>query len=129
MKPSTKPASNEQKPAKQRASSASPSQAALLAPDDDEDGSDAKKDNAKASLEEQLQQERDRRVEERFVWIVVCVILVDVLWFRNAPNPAFPIVILLLEAVILFILAKRMGIEEISLLFERLLHSISRTNQ
>jgi hypothetical protein len=93
----------------------------------DDDGAGAEKDEAKAALEKQLQDEKDRRVEERFVWIVVCVILVDVLWFRNAINPVVPIVVLLLEAVILFIMAKRMGIEEVSLLFERLMQSISRT--
>lgn len=94
-----------------------------------DDGPDSEKDEAKATLEKQLQEEKDRRVEERFVWIVICVILVDVLWFRNASNPVVPVIVLLLEAVILFILAKRMGIEEISLLFERLMHGISRTNQ
>lgn len=93
------------------------------------DDEDPEKDEALDALAKQLEAAKDGRREERFLWIVVVVILVDVLWFRNASNPVIPIVVLLLEAVILFILAKRMGIEEVSQLFERLMQGITRTGQ
>jgi hypothetical protein len=91
------------------------------------DDQDPEKDEALVALEKQLEAAKDARREERFMWIVVVVILVDVLWFRNAPNATFPVVILVLEAVVLFILANRMGVDEAKGLFERLLQSISRT--
>jgi hypothetical protein len=90
------------------------------------DDSQVATDAAKAELEEKLQAERDARSEERFVWVVVCVILVDVLWFRNAPNAVIPIVVLVLEILIFFVLARRMGIEKLELLFEGLIHSFGR---
>jgi hypothetical protein len=92
----------------------------------DDEGETGKTDAAKAELEAKIQEERDARSEERFAWIVICVILVDVLWFRNAPNPAIPIVVLILEILIFFVLAKRMGIEKLELLFEGLIHSFGR---
>ncbi len=81
-----------------------------------------------ASLEQQLQAAKDAHTEERFIWIVVCVILVDVIWFRSATNAVVPVVVLLLELVVLFILAKRMGIEEVRALFERIMHGLSRSS-
>jgi hypothetical protein len=78
---------------------------------------DPEKDEALDSLSKQLEAAKDARCEERFLWIIVCVILVDVLWFRNAPNPTFPVVILVLEAAGLFLLANRMGVEEPKALF------------
>lgn len=125
---STTPGSPASKRGRQRPVSGPPA-SAVFDVADDETAAEAQKDNAKASLETQLQQEKDRRVEERFGWLVVCVILVDVLWFRNAPNAIIPIVVLLLEAILLFIFAKRMGIEEIPQLFQALIHGISRSGQ
>jgi hypothetical protein len=95
----------------------------------DPSGESDKVDQAKAALESQLQAEKDGRMEERFMWIVIVVILIDVLWFRNAPNAVVPIVVLLLESVILFVLAKRMGIDEMVLLFEKMIQSVGQRGQ
>lgn len=84
------------------------------------------KDEAKAVLETQLQAERDARSEERFVWIVVVTILVDVLWFRNAANALLPLVVLILELIVLLVLARRMGIDDVVQLVDRILHSVGR---
>lgn len=92
--------------------------------DDAEDS--IKKDAAKAALETQLQAEKDARSEERFVWIVVVTILVDVLWFRNSSNPVLPLVVLVLELVVLLVLARRMGIDDIVQIVDRILHSVGR---
>lgn len=74
---------------------------------------DGQSGSAAASLETQLDQEKDARREERFVWIVVCVILIDVIWLRSAHNVTMAVAVVVLELVILFIIAKRLGIEEI----------------
>jgi hypothetical protein len=83
-------------------------------------------DDAKAALETQLSEIKDARNEERFIWIVVCTILVDVIWFRNAINPVLPLVILVLELLVLLVLARRMGIDDLVSLVDRLLHSVGR---
>lgn len=65
-------------------------------------------------------------MEERFVWIIVCVILVDVLWFRSSSNAILPVIVLVLEAVIMFLLAKRMGVDELTRLLENVIQSIGQ---
>lgn len=91
-----------------------------------DDGEAGPKDAALKALEDQLSEAKDARLEERFIWIVVTVILVDVLWFRNASNAVVPIVVLILELVILFILANRLGIQEVKGLLDRIMQGLSR---
>ena len=86
------------------------------------------KDEALQALQDELAALKDSRGEERFLWIVVCVILVDVLWFRDAENAVVPVIVLLLEVLVLFILAKRMGIEETRAILGRMMDGISRTS-
>lgn len=61
------------------------------------------------------------------MWIVVVTILVDVLWFRNAANPVVPLIVLVLELVVLLVLARRMGIDDIVQIVDRILHSVGRS--
>lgn len=84
------------------------------------------KDDAKANLEQELSDEKEARSEERFAWIAVIVILIDVLWFRNAQNVAVPFVVLFLEILILFVVARRLGLQKLELLFESLIHNLGR---
>jgi hypothetical protein len=126
--PNTKPARKRSGPAK-RPSKQAPSAPSSFSDLTGDDGNGSiEKDEAKASLEEQLAASKDAHKEERFVWIVVTVMFIDVLWFRNASNPVIPIVVLLLQAVILFILANRLGVDEAKGLFERLILSITRSS-
>jgi len=81
--------------------------------------------DAAASLAEELEAAKDARKEERFVWITIVVILVDVLWFKDSPNPAMPFVVLVLQLVLLIVLARRMGINDVVELIDRLLHTVS----
>jgi len=83
-------------------------------------------DDVVAQLQKSLESEKASRQEERFIWIMVSVILVDVLWFRNAQNVTVPVVILILELVVLLVLAKRMGIQELVLIFERIINRIGQ---
>lgn len=79
---------------------------------------------AAARLGDELEAAKDARKEERFVWIVIVTILVDVLWFANSPNPTLPVVVLILELVVLVVLARRMGIDDVVELIDRLLHTV-----
>lgn len=91
-------------------------------------GAEAPKDQALEALQQELTALKDARGEERFIWIVVCVILVDILWFKDAENAVVPIIVLLLELLVLFILAKRMGIEETRAILGKLMDGISRSS-
>lgn len=88
------------------------------------DGAGDQKDDALAALELQLQAEKDARLEERFVWIVVSVILVDVIWFQDAANATIPVVVMILQLIALMVLARRMGVDDYVQLLGRILASI-----
>lgn len=90
-----------------------------------DDDDNPKKDDALAALGERLQAEKDARMEERFIWVVACVILIDVIWLRTSPNPTFPIVILILELVALLIIARRMGVNDFVKLMDRILYGFA----
>ncbi|HEX2559132.1 hypothetical protein [Phenylobacterium sp.] len=83
-----------------------------------------KKDAALEALQEQLEGEKDARSEERFVWIVLMVILLDIIWFRDSENPTLPVVVLVLELVALMVLARRMGVDDYVTLVGRILAQI-----
>lgn len=87
---------------------------------------DGEKDEAFARLQDEVVSLKDARLEERFIWIVVCTVLVDVLWFRSVSNPALPIVVMILELIILMILAKRMQIEDVQTLMERIVYGMGK---
>jgi len=91
------------------------------------DGGSPSVRDALSQTQQELEVARNARTEERFVWIMVTVILVDVLWFRNAQNPTIPVVVLVLELVLLLVLAKRMGVPELLLIFERIISRIGQT--
>lgn len=80
--------------------------------------------DAAARIADELEAAKDARKEERFLWIVVAVILVDVLWFKDSPNPTLPVVVLVLQLVVLIVLARRMGIDDVVELIDRLLHTV-----
>lgn len=76
-------------------------------------------------LQEQLTQERDARREDRFVFVFVCVLLLDVVFFTIMPTFGGPLALLVLELLILVPLAKRLGMEEIAQLLSRVLDRIA----
>lgn len=78
-----------------------------------------------SELQAQLAHEKDARKEERFIFIVVSVMLLDVTFFAIMPTFGGPIALLLLELLILIPLAKRMGMEEIAELLSRLLDHVA----
>lgn len=80
-----------------------------------------KRDKQISELQEQLTEERDARLEERFVFVVLLVLLLDVVFFTVMPTFGGPIALLILELLILIPLAKRMGMQEVSQLMSRVL--------
>ena len=82
----------------------------------------AKSDEQLAQLQNDLQFEKDARHEERFVFIVICVMLLDVVFFSVMPSFAGPLALVILQLVVLIPLARRMGMEEISQMLSSVLN-------
>lgn len=76
-------------------------------------------------LQEQLAKEKDARKEERFFGVLLLIILLDVVFFTVMPTFGGPIALLVLELLILFLLAKRMGMQEIVQILSRVLHRVA----
>lgn len=85
----------------------------------------SEKDDALARLEAQLQAEADKRREERFIWIVVVTLILDIFFLKDSENATLPIVVLILELLILIVVARRLGIDDVVVLLDRILHNVS----
>ena len=72
-------------------------------------------------LQKELASERDARKEERFVWILISLIFLNVAFFTSMQSVLGPLVIGVFEIVLLVIIAQRMGREEIVQLIDRLI--------
>ncbi|MBS0498361.1 MAG: hypothetical protein JSR51_12025 [Proteobacteria bacterium] len=83
------------------------------------------KDDQIANLQKKLDYERDARLEERFIFIVILVILLDIVFFSIMPSFGGPLALLILELLILIPLAKRMGMEEIASILDRVLNNVA----
>lgn len=73
-----------------------------------------------ATLEAQLQQERDAKREERFYWIFLCVILADCIVFKHIDDWKLITPIFLLQLIMLIGLADWLGVDRVRVLLEAL---------
>lgn len=76
-------------------------------------------------LQRALAREKDARLEERFVFLVVGVLLFDIVFFTVMPTFGGPLALLILELLILIPLARRMGMEEIAQVVSRIIGRVS----
>ena len=79
-------------------------------------------------LENSLEREKHRRREERFVWILISVILLNIFVFISMQSFLGPLVIGIFEAVALLLVARKMGLEEVVIFIDRLIATVSRTS-
>ena len=82
-------------------------------------------DESAATLERLLQRETDQRREERFIWIFVVTMLVDVIAFERLG--ASIIFLFLLELIFLAFVGKWLGVEAIVVPIERLFDRVMRS--
>ena len=78
-------------------------------------------DDELATLQHQLDEERDRRLEERFVWICGTFVLLDAWWFSGMNSWGGPIALLALELPFLLVIGRQCQVEELSRIVNRLL--------
>jgi len=89
------------------------------------DDAPSQKDEQINQLQNRLSYEQDARREERFVFIITVVLLLDVVFFSVMDTFGGPIALLVLELMILIPLAKRMGMEELATIFYSVLNRIT----
>jgi hypothetical protein len=85
----------------------------------------SQKDEQINQLQEQLAYERDARREDRFIFIITVVLLLDVVFFSVMDSFGGPLALLVIELMILIPLAKRMGMEELAVIFYNVLGRIT----
>lgn len=88
-------------------------------------GEPTQRDRQIQELEARLEKERDGRREDRFVGVVLLVLLLDVVFFSVMPTFGGPLALLVLELLILIPLARRMGMEEIAQILSSVLHRMA----
>jgi hypothetical protein len=76
-------------------------------------------------LEKQLEREKDARNEDRFIFIACVVILLNVVFFSVMPSFGGPLALLILELLVLIPLARRMGMEEVAGILDRVLYRVT----
>ena len=84
-------------------------------------------DKTTAKLEDALEKEKDGRKEERFIWILVTTILLNVCFFMSMQSFTVPLIIGLLQLVGFVLVARKLGMEEVVQLFDRMLSTIANS--
>lgn len=88
-------------------------------------GSDSEEslDDAFSDVSSELTNLRRQLHEERFCWVVVSIILLDVVFFDKETVWAIPVVIMLLELILILVIAQRLGVATISAFLYRIIDS------
>ena len=78
------------------------------------------KDQTIAVLEGQIGDLTNKHYEERFIWILICIVLIDALIFSHMSNWTAPLVIGVFELIAVVILADRYKVDTVAPLIDRL---------
>ena len=82
---------------------------------------EAKEDDALAALQNELEGLRDQRNEERFLLVIIIIVLIDALIFSVVQNWAGAIVIGVIEIFGIAVLARKWRIEEVPQILSKFL--------
>jgi hypothetical protein len=88
-------------------------------------GSDPE-DEQITALEDRVQELNNDRYEERFVWILVVLMLFDALVFSNMENWTGPIVIGVIELVAIIVVADRCKVDTAAPLIDKITGALGR---
>ena len=79
---------------------------------------------ALAAVQEQLAQERERRKEERFIWIIVSLVLLDLFLLDKRDSTAIVVSIFSLELIALVVVVRRLGVKNAAVFIDRVTSAI-----
>lgn len=77
------------------------------------------------SLEDRLEKEIDKRLEDRFVFLIIILMLIDIILFNGATNTWLAVIILFLQILLVIAVAKKMRMETIVGIINRIIDSIA----
>lgn len=97
-------------------------------PVDNQSSSTNNDNRAFTKISDELEQIKDKRLEERFFAFLIIIILFDALIFHHIQSWGGALVIGILEIFLLIMLAKRSGIQEVDELFDKILRSVGRNS-
>lgn len=83
-------------------------------------------EDAVAALERENQALKDARLEERFCWILAATILFDMAIFANIQTVGVPLAILGLELLLIVVLARKCGVQQIVLFIDRVVDGLTK---
>lgn len=78
-----------------------------------------------SELQNQLDNERDLRKEDRFIFILVTLMLLNVVFFSVMDSLGGPIALLVLQVLFLIPVARRLGVQEAAQLLDRIASRVS----
>ncbi len=78
-------------------------------------------------LEEDLEKEKDQRKKARFMWTLVATILLNICFFTSMESFMGPLIIGLLQLVGFTLVARKLGMQEVVQLFDRMLSTIANS--
>lgn len=84
-----------------------------------------KKDDTLAALEEKVASLEDRLLEERFIWVLVCMFLIDAYIFTAMSNGAGAVVIGLLQLIAIVVLADKCQVNLVMPLIDKLTGAVT----
>lgn len=87
----------------------------------DQQTSDPTKDDLIGALQNQLVDEQDKRKEERFVWLCVVILIVDVFTFPHMAIWTAPLLIGIIELLLLIALGRKWGMDDIWTITEKII--------
>lgn len=90
----------------------------------EEKGNPDSKDKTISALENAVEELKDKHFEERFIWILVCMVIADAFLFSHIANWTAPLVIGVIELVAIVILADRCKVNTVMPLIDRITGAI-----
>ena len=77
-------------------------------------------------LQEEIARELDARMEERLIWILVVIILLDVYLFTSMDSIMGPLVIGIFQLLAFILIARKLGMEQIIQLIDGIIAVIAK---
>jgi hypothetical protein len=83
-------------------------------------------DETIASLEAKNEQLRNECLEQRFLWVLITLVLFDAMIFQHIANWAAPLVIGVIEIVGIYVMAARCQVDTVAPMIDRLTGYIAK---
>jgi len=88
----------------------------------------ASESESRAILEEKLIKKEKQLKTERYIWIISVIILIDIATFKGSADWSFPIIILVLEVILLLVIGRAIGVEDVMTVIDKIFYNFGSSN-